>query len=189
MSVPETKAEAITHGMLHAWWAERVPDRMAIVTPHGDRTYEDLNANINRLGRALLDKGLVPGDALALMCVNRPEYLEVLYAAQRIGLRLTPINWHLTGEEAGYIVANCEAKTFVCSAELGQAVTVAAEAGGPGLVRITVGGYIPGFEMYNEVIGRARRPRHRRPGAAAPRCSTPRGPPGVPRACTATPPR
>ena len=50
-------------------------------------------------------------------------------------------------------MANCEAKAFVCSAELGQAVTVAAEAGGPELVRITVGGYIPGFEMYNEVIG------------------------------------
>ena len=94
------------------------------------------------------------------MCINRPEYLEVLYAAQRIGLRLTPINWHLTGEEAAYIVANCEAKAFVCSAELGQAVTVAAEAGGPDLVRITVGGYIPGFEMYNEVIGERGRRRH-----------------------------
>ena len=35
MSVPETKAEAITQGLLHAWWAERVPDRMAVVTPQG----------------------------------------------------------------------------------------------------------------------------------------------------------
>jgi long-chain acyl-CoA synthetase len=152
MSVPETKAEAINLGLLHAWWAQRVPDRLAISTPDGDRSYADFNANINRLGRALRARGLGPGDALALMCTNRPEYLEVLYAAQRIGLRLTPINWHLTGEEAAYIVANCEAKAFVCSAELGEAVTLAAEAGGPTLVRITVGGYVPGFEMYNAVI-------------------------------------
>ena len=86
------------------------------------------------------------------MCTNRPEFIEVLYAAQRIGLRLTPINWHLTGDEAAYIVENCEAKAFVCSAELGDKVGVAAEAGGAGLVRITTGGYLPGFEMYNSVI-------------------------------------
>ena len=35
MSVPETKAEAITQGLLHAWWAERVPDRLAVSTPDG----------------------------------------------------------------------------------------------------------------------------------------------------------
>ncbi len=153
MSVPETRAEAIGQGMLHAWWAERVPDRLAIASPGGDRTYEDFNANVNSLGRALRARGLGPGDAIALMCVNRPEYLEVLYAAQRIGLRLTPINWHLTGEEAAYIVANCEAKAFIASAELGDALDVAAAAGGPNLVKITVGGFVPGFEMYNWVIG------------------------------------
>ena len=86
------------------------------------------------------------------MCTNEPAFLEVLYAAQRTGLRLTPINWHLTGEEAAYIVPNCEAKAFVCSGTLGDAVAVAAAAGGPGLVKINTGGYIPGFEMYNSVV-------------------------------------
>ena len=185
MSVPETRADAISPGRAARLVGRARARPPGLATPQGDRTYADFNANINRLGRALRARGLGPGDALALMCVNRPEYLEVLYAAQRIGLRLTPINWHLTGEEAGYIVANCEAKAFVCSAELGQAVTVAAEAGGPELVRITVGGYIPGFEMYNEVIG-GRMATTSRTRCWAPRCSTPRAPPGGPRACTAT---
>ncbi len=152
MSVPEDRRAAAARGMLHAWWAQRVPDRLALVTPHGDRSYDDLNANINRLVRALRARGLRPGDAIALMCTNRPEFVEVLYAAQRAGLRLTPINWHLTGDEAAYIVENCEAKAFVCSAELGDTVSVAAAAGGPGLVRITTGGFVPGFEMYHSVI-------------------------------------
>ena len=65
------------------------------------------------------------------MCTNRPEFFEVLYAAQRIGLRLTPINWHLTGEEASYIIDNCEAKAFICSGELGETV----DRGGPGAAR------------------------------------------------------
>ena len=152
MSLPEEKLAAAAEGMLVAWWAERIPDRLALVTAHGDRTYADLNADINRLSRALRARGLQPGDAIALMCVNEPEFIEVLYAAQRIGLRLTPINWHLTGEEAGYIIANCEAKAFVCSGSLGDKVAVAAAAGGPNLVKMNTGGYLPGFEMYKSVV-------------------------------------
>ena len=93
------------------------PDRPAVITPYGNRTFGELNANINRLVRALRARGLEPGDSVALMCTNRPEFLEVLYAAQRAGLRLTPINWHLTGEEAAYIVDNCEAKAFIGAAD------------------------------------------------------------------------
>jgi long-chain acyl-CoA synthetase len=152
VSLPEEKLAAAAEGMLLAWWAERIPDRLALITAHGDRTYADLNADINRLSRALRARGLQPGDAIALMCVNEPEFVEVLYAAQRTGLRLTPINWHLTGEEAGYIIANCEAKAFVCSGSLGDTVTVAAAAGGPDLVKMNTGGYLPGFEMYKSVV-------------------------------------
>ena len=149
MTVPEDKRAAAAQGMLHAWWAARIPDRLALVTPHGDRTFADLNADINRLCRALRARGLQAGDAVAIMCTNGPEFIEVLYASMRIGLRFTPINWHLTGEEAGYIVENCEAKAFICSAELGDKVKVAAEAGGPRLVRFDVGGYLPDFEVYS----------------------------------------
>ncbi|HEY1445062.1 MAG TPA: AMP-binding protein [Acidimicrobiales bacterium] len=152
MSLPEDKRAAAAQGMLHAWWAARIPDRLAVVSPHGDRTYEDLNHEINRVGRALRARGLEAGDAIALMCTNGPEFLEVLYAAQRIGLRLTPINWHLTGEEASYIVENCGAKAFVCSGELGEPVVGAAEGGGAGMVKICTGGYLPDFEMYNSVV-------------------------------------
>jgi long-chain acyl-CoA synthetase len=152
VTLPEDKRAAAAQGMLHAWWAARIPDRLAVVSPHGDRTYEDLNHEINRVGRALRARGLEAGDAIALMCTNRPEFLEVLYASQRIGLRLTPINWHLTGEEASYIIENCGAKALVCSGELGERVVGAAEGGGPALVKINTGGYLPGFEMYNTVV-------------------------------------
>jgi long-chain acyl-CoA synthetase len=152
VSVPEDKRAAAAQGMLHAWWAARIPDRLAVITPHGDRTYDDLNADINRLSRALRARGLQPGDAIAVMCINEPEYLEVLYAAQRTGLRFTPINWHLTGEEAAYIVENCEAKAFVCSGTLGDKVVVAAAAGGPELIKFTTGAYLPGFEMYKLAV-------------------------------------
>jgi long-chain acyl-CoA synthetase len=146
------KSVANSQGLLISWWAARIPDRPALITGNGDRTFAELNANINRLGRALRARGLEVGDSVALMCTNRPEFVEVLLAAQRVGLRLTPINWHLTGEEAGYIVDNCEAKAFVAAASLGNKAVVAASAGVSGLVRLAVGGSLPGFESYDEVI-------------------------------------
>jgi long-chain acyl-CoA synthetase len=148
------RGAANAHGLLVSWWAERIPERPALITGKGDRTFAELNANINRLARALRSRGLEVGDSVAVMCTNRPEFIEVLLAAQRAGLRLTPINWHLTGEEAGYIVENCEAKAFVAAASLGDKVAVAASAGrsGDGLVTLAVGGDLPGFESYEEAI-------------------------------------
>jgi long-chain acyl-CoA synthetase len=166
----EDKAAANARGLLLSWWATRVPDRPALITAYGDRTFDELNANVNRLARTLRARGLKVGDSVALMCTNRPEFVEVVFAAQRIGLRLTPINWHLTGDEAGYIVGNCEAKAFVAAASLGDTAVVAAATGaamrtdgavagaaagavaGDGLVRLAVGGDLPGFEPYEQAI-------------------------------------
>ncbi len=145
----EDVTTAAANGMLHAYWAAKIPDRTALFTSFGDRTFDELNCNVNRLVRALRRRGLVAGDSVALMCTNRPEFLEVLYATIRGGFRMTPINFHLTGEEAAYIVANCEAKAFVCSAELADR---AAEATHLADVRIMIGGFMPGFEKYTDVI-------------------------------------
>ena len=143
---------AAAEGMVHAYWAERFPDRTALFTTFGDRTFDELNCDINRLVRALRRRGLTAGDSVALMCTNRPEFLEVLYATTRGGFRLTPINWHLTGEEAAYIVANCEAKALICSAEIADRATEAAAGSAPTLVKFMVGGFVPGFEKYTDVV-------------------------------------
>ncbi len=125
-------------GMLLAWWAARAPGRMALRSPHGDRTFAELNAGANRLARALRRRGLVAGDPVALLCTNRPEFAEVVYACQRAGFRLTPVNWHLTADEAGYIVGDCEARAVVIDAALGEPARAAAAAS-PGAVVLEVG--------------------------------------------------
>ena len=154
MTVPGDKAAAAARGMLVAWWAAQEPDRPALYTAYGDRTIGELNANSNRLVRALRARGLRPGDSVALMCTNRPEFLEVLYAVQRSGLRLTPINWHLTGDEARYIVSDCGAKAFIAAAELGDGAVEAAAGPrrGTDLVVLSVGGELPGFTPYADVL-------------------------------------
>ena len=139
-------------GMQLAWWAEQQPDVTAIVSEHGNRTYGELNANVNRLVRALRRRGVVVGDAVALACRNRAEFVEANYATQRGGYRLTTVNWHLTGDEAGYIIENCEAKALIADTAVAEMARKAADDAPACSVLLAVGGPIDGFEDYASVI-------------------------------------
>lgn len=142
-------------GLRLAWWAEQQPDAPALVAASGvggDRTFAELEADANRVVRALRRRGLEVGDAVALACRNRAEFVAVAEATQRAGLRLTPVNWHLTGDEAAYIVADCGARALVADAAVSD-LAVGAAAGAPGCdVRLSVGGAIDGFELFDDAI-------------------------------------
>jgi long-chain acyl-CoA synthetase len=151
--VPEDpRVSAARVGMLPARWAELLPDELAVISEYGDRTWSELNGNANQLVRALRRRGVHAGDGLALLCGNRPEFIETYVAAIRGGLRLTPINWHLTADEAGYILDDCEAKVFVTDARFAD-VALAAVERAPGVsVELSIGGDLPGFEPYGDAL-------------------------------------
>jgi long-chain acyl-CoA synthetase len=148
----DARATAARTGMHLAYWAAEAPDRPAIVSADGDRTFAELNARGNQLARALRRAGLAEGDAVALLCANRPEFAEVLAATQRAGLRLTPVNWHLTAEEAGYVIDDCEAKAVVADARFAAVATEAAALAPGATVRLAVGGALDGFESYDDAM-------------------------------------
>ena len=139
-------------GMAVAWHAARRPDLPALITPTEIVTYGELNRRANRLARALRRRGLQRGDAVALLSSNRVEFVEVLLATQRAGLRLTTVNWHLTADEAGYIVDDCEARAFIAEARFVDVAGGAAEAAPRATVRLAVGGSIDGFEAYGAAV-------------------------------------
>jgi len=138
--------------MLASFWAREDPDRLAVVSEAGNRTRAEANANANRLVGALRTRGVRAGDGIALMCANRPEFFETVAAARRAGLRLTPINWHLTGDEAGYIVDDCEATTFVADARFAAVARRAADLSPRLRACVAVGGAIDGFETWESLL-------------------------------------
>lgn len=144
--------QAVATGMLTAYYAARQPDVPAVTTQYGERTFAQLNANANRLVRLLRSHGLKAGDAVAIVSKNRPEFIETLMAATRSGLRFTPINFHLKGEEIGYIVDNCEAKAFIADASLGAPPAAVLEHA-PGLkIALGCGGTLAGFADYSAAL-------------------------------------
>lgn len=55
-----------------------------------------------------------------------PALYDAVWAGLRSGLYVTPINWHLTAAEAGYILADCGATALVASASLREVVAARA---------------------------------------------------------------
>ena len=155
-AVKLTLPEATLTGMTLAYHAQERPDKMAVISNYGNRTFAELNARANQLARVFRDAGLKPDDGVAMLLVNRPEFLEVYYACMRAGFRVTPINWHLTGDNASYIVGNCEAKAFIADIRCAQPAIDALQDNHSQLkLALAVGGDLSGFQAYNDLVDSA----------------------------------
>ena len=106
--VEQARANAAV-GMEIAAIARGDPNRSAVISERGNLTFAQLNSRANQIAHMLRDLGYQRGDSIALLCGNRSEFIEVRFAAHRIGARLTTVNWHLAPEEIAYIVADCNA--------------------------------------------------------------------------------
>ena len=144
--------EAAGKGMIASLWASIQPDKPAVYNPDGSsRTFGEINANANRISRLLKQHGIGDGDSVALLCSNRAEFIEVMNATQRSGIRFTAINWHLTTDEIAYIIDNCEAKALF--AELRQPTAkAAADQSHNLLLKVAIGGEADGFVNYDQAL-------------------------------------
>lgn len=135
--------------------AEKTPDKAAyIMAPSGETvTYRQLDDRSNQLAQLLRQRGLGPGDVIAIFMENNARYLEMCWAAQRSGLYYTAISSRLTAPEVAYIAKDCGARAFLtCRALAEVAAEVLPQVAAAG-VRLMVGGAAPGFEPYEEVVG------------------------------------
>jgi len=151
-------ASAASIGMAIAVWAKLMPAYPAVIAVGADLsfaqlTFAELNARANRWVRLLRSRGLRAGDGVALLCANRCEFAEVLWATRRGGWRLTPVNWHLTGAEAGYIVNDCDAKALIAEARFAALAEQAAACSPQAVARIAIGGGVAGFEACETALG------------------------------------
>ena len=135
-------------------FAAEAPDRPAVIAGGTGRvlTYGEMEDRSRRAGHLLRSYGLETGDHVAVLLENRPEFFEVVWGALRTGLHVTPINWHLSADEAAYIVEDCGATVLVASAAFGEVVGNLAGAGRSLAGRIAIGGPLPGFVDYHEVL-------------------------------------
>lgn len=133
--------------------AEADGDWLAVVDPEGgEHRAGDLLARSNQAAHALRDLGLTEGDTLAVLLPNGIELIELFLAALQIGVRITPINWHLVGPEVAYILTDSDARAFVASERFGEVAKIAADEAGFGAEGRFAVGAVPGFRPYAELF-------------------------------------
>jgi long-chain acyl-CoA synthetase len=130
--------------------ARRNPGKPAVVMTDGSRslTYAELDRRSVQVEALLRGHGVAERDHVALVMDNRPEFLEIAFGAQRAGSFWTPVNWHLTEEEAAYVVDDCGARVLF-AAEPTAALAGRIAARTPALAAAyTAGGSAPGVADY-----------------------------------------
>jgi long-chain acyl-CoA synthetase len=126
------------HPSVHARTA---PDKPAYIMAYSGETvsYRQLDERSNQGAHLFRSLGLAAGDAVAFFIDNHPRYYELIWAAQRSGLRFTCLSSKLTVGEVEYIIKDCEAKVLVSSLALAE-IALEAAPRIPGVALFMVGG-------------------------------------------------
>ncbi len=94
------------------------PERPALALGSCDTaSYRELVSRVARLAGGLREAGLAPGDRVALVMGNCPQYVEALFACWHAGLAAVPVNVKLHALELDYIIADCGARACLTTDE------------------------------------------------------------------------
>jgi acyl-CoA synthetase (AMP-forming)/AMP-acid ligase II len=77
-------------------------------------TFAELDAMANGVARALGKRGLKRGDRVALLSLNRAEYLAAYYGIMRAGLAAVPVNFKFPRDTIHFILRDAGVKFLFC---------------------------------------------------------------------------
>ncbi len=101
-----------------------------------DLSAEEFFRRVVRLSAALLRAGLAPGDRVAILSENRPEWAIADYACIGAGLVIVPIYPTLTAEQTRFILEDSGARAIFVSDATQQAKVESVRAQLPNLARV-----------------------------------------------------
>src|ERR1700712_5396259 len=92
--------------------ARKYGDRAAIIFEDQTTTFAGLRDRVNQLGNGLLQIAS-PGDRVAILSENRPQFLEAYAGVPMAGMALTFLNYRLNPKELAHIVDDAEASVLL----------------------------------------------------------------------------
>lgn len=92
---------------------KRFADREAIVFEGRRLIYQQLNDEVDRLARGLIELGVQKGDKIGLWMPNIPEWVIAYFAIARVGAVVVPMNTRYKSHEVHYILENSEATALL----------------------------------------------------------------------------
>ena len=122
-----TQRPASLHAMFERSRALR-PEADAIVCEGRRWSYAQAGSEADRLAAVFASHGIAAGDRVLMLLGNRPEFLTVLLAVQRLGAIAVPVGVREQRPGLAYIAHQCSATAIVFDDELEGRVPDAGEA-------------------------------------------------------------
>ncbi|TNY36877.1 long-chain-fatty-acid--CoA ligase [Thermomonospora catenispora] len=110
--------------------AERIGARTALSLDEARLSYRGLEVLSAQTGAFLRRRGVRPGDRVAVMLPNVPEFAVVYYGVLRIGAVVVPLDPLLKRREIASYVSDCRARLLIAWHACAETVEAAASAAG-----------------------------------------------------------
>lgn len=120
--------------------AQRHAGNAAVVLGDTRLTYAQLWGGARQYAAVLRDRGVQPGDRVALLLPNTPHFPLAYYGVLALGAVAVPVHALLTAQEIAYVLSDSEAQTLICAAPLLGEGAKAAELAGVRLLAVMDGG-------------------------------------------------
>jgi fatty-acyl-CoA synthase len=101
--------------------ARRWPDKPALLSEAEELSFSALTARMNRYARWALAQGVKPGDVVALLMPNRPDYVAIWLGLTQIGAIVALLNTNLSGASLAHCIATASPKHLIVAEELEKA--------------------------------------------------------------------
>ena len=93
--------------------ASRYPDRPLVMTDAKTWSYQEIQKWSSHIAAGLIENGVKPGDHVALLMGNFPEFVAVKFAISRAGAVAVPINFLNRRDELGYVLKQSDAVMLI----------------------------------------------------------------------------
>jgi len=90
------------------------PNAPAFTFGNATLTYAQINGAANQVANGLINKGINPGDKVALSCLNLPYFPIVYFGILKAGATVVPLSVLLKKDEIAYHLQDSEAKAYFC---------------------------------------------------------------------------
>ncbi|MBS0222885.1 MAG: AMP-binding protein [Proteobacteria bacterium] len=93
------------------------PDRPYVLTDQVTLSYADVVRQSDQIAKGLRALGVGPGDRVALVVANVPEFVPLVFAIWRLGATAIPVNYLFKAKELAYVIgqSQCRAVITMCS--------------------------------------------------------------------------
>ena len=120
--------------------AARHPDNDAVVLGDLRITYAQLWAHAKQYAAVLRDKGIGPGDKVALLLPNTPHFPLAYFGTLALGAVAVPVHALLKAEEIEFVLSDSGSKALICAAPLLGEGAKGAELAGIPVLAVMDGG-------------------------------------------------